>query len=122
MTMKSIGAVIYKDYKKIQAMIEEHGKIRVVFANVYQDPSNKTTTVDLENLRRRILKRDGTSIVAYKGASYKKWSGYGRSCFTIGKSVEDYKKLLKLMRKHDVTWLKPIEIQYGWLYRKSMYL
>ena len=107
--MASVSSLISKDYKKIREMIEEHGKIRVIFANVYcsEGPAGKVYTVDDNNLRRRILKRDGTSIVAYKGASYKKWSGYGRSCFTIGKSVEDYKKLLKLMRKHDVTWLKP---------------
>lgn len=113
---------IVKADRLIRKMLEEHGKVRVVFADVR--PTGPHFQEDDRNYRRRILTKDGKSKVSYKSCGYNKWTGYSNSCFVENakEKPKDDKKLVKLMRKHDGSWLEPIEIHYGWFFRKKVKL
>ena len=111
---------IYKADKLIRAMLKEHGKVRVVFSDVRVSAIAQKEE-DL-SLRRRIMTKEGKSRVSYKGSGYEKWTGYSSSCFVENatKKPDEPKKLVKLMRAHDGQWLEPIEIHYGWFFRKKV--
>lgn len=113
--------IVRKRIKAIQALIEQHGRIRVTFQEFWYD-HNQDKHVPSDSLRRRILDKKGNSKVSYKGATFNKWSGYSTSCFVSGENVKDFKEMLKLMYKHDQPKILPIEVHYGWFFRKSIIL
>ena len=117
---------ITRNYKTIKKLIEQHGKVRIVFARAQWDYENEKFIFDDADcgfdLRRRIITKDGSCKVAYKSPSYKKFSGYGTSCFVSGLDLKDFKNTLLLMRQHDGIWIKPIEVHYGWFFRKKVIL
>ena len=119
MSVKGIKSEIYKNYKQIRKLIEQHDRVRIVFGETNLNPDIEPAEY---NLRRRIITKDGLSKVSYKGTGYKKWSGYSRSCFISSANVKDFKQTLKLMRNHDGTWLKPIEVHYDWFFTKKVKL
>lgn len=124
MGAKKINYQLRKMDKEIEKLIAKHGRVRVIFANCYYDPSEKKHKPN-NDMRRRIMTKDGKSKVSYKGADYEKWSGYSTSCFVncaSPESIKSHKDTLKLMRKHDSNWLMPVEVHYGWFFRKKVKL
>lgn len=113
---------IVKADRLIRAMLKEHGKVRVIFSDVRH--GDIALREEDKSYRRRIMTADGKSKVSYKGTGYNKWTGYSDSCFVVNakEKPKDNKKLIKLMRAHDGAWLEPIEIQYGWFFRKKVKL
>lgn len=103
----SKGININKAYKQIETLIEQHGKVTVIFADPYYGGENKY------NLRMRTLTMSGDSRVAYKGPEYDKYSNLHTSCFLGGSSAHGYKKTLQLMREHDGKRIVPVAIWYG---------
>jgi hypothetical protein len=73
MSIKKVRAI--KGTKAFKAalkqLVTKHGKVQIIFAEGYS----------AESLRRRIIMKDGSCIVSYKGRGYKKWSRYDDSCF-----------------------------------------
>lgn len=124
MGVKKINYQLRKMDKEIEKLIAKHGRVRVIFAHCYYDSSEKKHKPN-NDMRRRVFTKDGKSVVSYKGETYTKWSGYSTSCFVCLSGPDkpkDYKQTLKLMRKHDSTWLMPIEVHYGWFFRKKVKL
>ncbi len=123
MGAKRINYQLKKMDKEIEKLIARHGRVRVIFAGCYYDSAEKKLKHN-NDMRRRVMTKDGKSSVSYKGADYEKWSGYSTSCFVdnASKKPQSPKEVIKLMRKHDGSWLMPIEIQYGWFYRKKVKL
>lgn len=112
---------IRKKYKAISQLIEQHGKVRIVFNETFYD-KDIDHWVGYGSYRRRIVGKDGYSKVSYKGVNYTKWSGYSRSCFISGMDVKNFKETLKLMYRHDSPWIQPIEVHYGWFFKKKVIL
>lgn len=106
---------ISKKYKMIAEMLEKHGKIRVVFQN-FDRYGNEYQ----QDFRRRILKDNGDSQVAYMTNGHTKYSGYSSSCFLSNRNEKTLKETLRCMRLHDSEHIMPVEIHYGWFFRKKI--
>lgn len=106
---------ISKKYKMILEMLEKHGKIRVVFQNF-----DRYGNEYLPDYRRRVLDTDGNSKVAYMTNGHTKYSGYSSSCFLGNRNEKTLKETLRCMRLHDSEHIMPVEIHYGWFFRKKI--
>jgi hypothetical protein len=118
--MAKIAYQLKKIDKVIKELIERHNRVKIVFANAEHDGHGGVMISG--DMRKRVITKNGKCEVSYKSEGYKNWSGYSQSCFTQETDIKDYKKTIRLMRKHDGTWLIPVEAQYGWFFKKKVKL
>ena len=85
-------------FEKILNMTRHHGEVVVIFKD------------DLEYLRRRIVRKDGSCYVSYFSVSEERWTKYGASCFICDVRNKSLKQTIKLMSTHDRGMLMPVEL------------
>ncbi len=104
----------------IAELAKRHGKVRMIFRECDDDGAW------YDSWRKRVIRKNGDCVVAYKSDGYPHFSSYDGSCFVPFDYDKDRPKGLKQtiesMFSHDRNWCKPIELQYGRYYRRKVRL
>jgi hypothetical protein len=136
MRIRSKVEAIKKRFFKseLKKLVKKHGKVMVIFS-------------DSDGHRKRLIKEDGSCTVSYKGDGYRRWSGFGLSCFMSYTEDEyrhnydywdDYRHERVLAKKGKKKTLNntidalvshdkgenvhPVEIRYGRTFKKVLFV